>query len=242
MAAKTTSKDKSVLEEGDAWVEMAAIDSGKAAALEDGAVELMANAVDANMPVRDAFCYYYKAVFWSFLISNSTIMESYDLILNSLLIAFPGFQRSFGERIPSGEYSISAPWQVALKMSVNIGLAFGVVLNGWLSYRWSPRYLMMAAHVAIVALVFVQFFAKTVEVVFAGTLLVWVMFPLYPTHTHSLPLLVNRQTVLLTSPPLPPLLSAFCPCRAVPCGMFVPATSAYAAELCPTKLRGYMTT
>ena len=157
---------------GDVWIDDSQVQD-KEAPLEKGGAELVGNQVDAHLSVREAFQYYWKAVFWSFLISNATIMESYDLILNALLIAYPAFQKSFGEQLPDGSWSIDSRWQVALKMSTNIGLGFGVVLNGWLSDRWSPRLLMIAAHVMVVAFVFIQFFAKSIEVLFVGTLLTY---------------------------------------------------------------------
>lgn len=154
----------------DVWVDNSMIQD-KEAALEKGEAELVGNQVDAHLSVTEAFRYYWKAILWSFLISNATIMESYDLILNNLLIAYPAFQKTFGEQLPNGSFSIDSQWQIALKMSTNIGLTIGVFLNGWLSDRWSPRLLMVGAHILVIAFVFISFFAKRIEVLFLGSLL-----------------------------------------------------------------------
>ena len=154
----------------DVWVDNSMAQDKEAAREEEGA-ELVGNQVDAHLSVKEALRYYWKAIFWSFLISNATIMESYDLILNNLLIAYPAFQKSFGEQLPNGSWSLDSQWQVALKMSTNIGLTIGVLVNGWLSDRWPPRLLMIGAHILVIAFVFISFFAQRIEVLFVGSLL-----------------------------------------------------------------------
>lgn len=42
------------------------------------------------------------------------VMESYNTMLISTFFAYPTFQRSFGEQLPNGNYSIPAKWMTAL--------------------------------------------------------------------------------------------------------------------------------
>lgn len=41
-------------------------------------------------------------------------MESYDTILLSSFYGYDSFNKHFGERLPSGKYSLPAEWQSAI--------------------------------------------------------------------------------------------------------------------------------
>ncbi|KAJ5279729.1 general substrate transporter [Penicillium angulare] len=128
-------------------------------------------------------------------------MESYDLILTSLLYAQPGFKKQFGEQLADGSWSLSSKWQLALSVIASAGLAIGLLISGWICDKWRPRYMMIICHILIAGFIFVPFYATTIEMVFGGIFLI-----------------------------------------SIPCGVFASATPNYAAEICPVKLRSYVTT
>ncbi|KAK5199918.1 hypothetical protein LTR92_000459 [Exophiala xenobiotica] len=174
------------------------LDKAEVQRMEDNAAGTQA---DAKLSLPESLRYYKKAIIWSFIISNATIMESYDLILLKNFYAYPAFQEAYGEQLPSGKWSIPSRWQIGLAMSTNVGLVLGGTLYGWLVEKFSPRKVMICAHILVAAFVFITFFAPNVEVLLVGMLLL-----------------------------------------SIPCGIFVTATSSYAADVCPTVVRGYLTT
>jgi SP family general alpha glucoside:H+ symporter-like MFS transporter len=136
--------------------------------MEDNAAGTQA---DAKLSLPESLRYYKKAIIWSFIISNATIMESYDLILLKNFYAYPAFQEAYGEQLPSGKWSIPSRWQIGLAMSTNVGLVLGGTLYGWLVEKFSPRKVMICAHILVAAFVFITFFAPNVEVLLVGMLL-----------------------------------------------------------------------
>lgn len=131
-----------------------------------------AQRVDTSLSVRDSLRYYHRAVFWSLVMSMSTIMESYDLLLITSFFAFPQFNQRFGEQLPNGKWSIPARWQIGLTVVTNVGMILGGLSNGYFADRFGPRMVMLVNHVALAAFVFIQFFATGVEMLMVGTLLV----------------------------------------------------------------------
>lgn len=131
-----------------------------------------AQRVDLSLSLKDSFRYYWKAVAWSLAMSMSTIMESYVLLLINSFFAFPQFQEAYGEQLPDGSWSIPARWQIALTVVVNVGMIVGVLGNGYCADRWGLRKVMFVSHVALIAFIFINFFAPSVEVLVVGTLMV----------------------------------------------------------------------
>lgn len=130
-----------------------------------------ARRVDTSLSVRDAFRYYWKAMAWSVTMSMSTVMESYDMLLINSLLAFPTFKEAFGVQLPDGSWSIPAKWQVALTIVVQGGLIVGTLSNGSLVDRFGFKKVMFSAHVVLAALIFINFFAQSIQVLVAGTFL-----------------------------------------------------------------------
>ncbi|KAK8100516.1 General alpha-glucoside permease [Apiospora kogelbergensis] len=158
-------------------------------------------AEESPLTLSQAFSYYRKAVMWSLMASMATIMESYMLILVNSFFAYPEFLKTFGHKLPSGAYTISTSWQISLIMASMVGLIVGVFMNGLLIDRFGYRRTMACSHVIVLGLIFITFFARSLEILLVGFLLI-----------------------------------------SIPCGVFAAATPGYAAEICPTVLRGYLTT
>ncbi|KAM0438623.1 hypothetical protein ACHAPT_001375 [Fusarium lateritium] len=146
---------------------------------------VMRNQSDVHLTLRDAFRYYKRAIIWSLIISNATIMESYDLILLKSFYGYPAFQRAYGEQLPNGSWSIPSRWQVGLSMSTNVGLILGGMMNGWISDKYSPRKVMSVCHVLVIGFVFITFFANSLAVLLVGMLLLSIPCGFFVTSASS---------------------------------------------------------
>ncbi|KAL5603344.1 hypothetical protein FOBRF1_010877 [Fusarium oxysporum] len=128
-------------------------------------------------------------------------MEGYDMKLIGSLNAQPAFMKRYGNQLPSGDYQITAAWQVGLSNGASVGSRIGLYLNGHVSERLGFKKAMLLSISLFTAAVFITFFAPSVEVLLVGQI-----------------------------------------CQGIPWGVFQTLTTAYAAEVCPVHLRGYLTT
>lgn len=108
---------------------------------------------ETSLTVRQAFRYYWKAVFWSVSISMATIMESYAIQLINSFFAFPQFNQKYGQHIGGDQWSIPARWQLALNLVTFAGLIIGVFGNGYAAERFGPRKTMMASLIVLTPLI-----------------------------------------------------------------------------------------
>ena len=161
----------------------------------------LATEAEHDLTLWQAVKIYRKAIAWSILVSMATVMESYDIQIIGSFYAYPTFQKKYGERLPSGKYSVPAPWQVGLTAGANIGIMIGIFANGVLSDRFGHKKLLLFSHALMAAFIFIAFFAPSVEVLFVGEVLC-----------------------------------------GLPWGLFGILAPSYAAEVCPTVLRSYLTT
>jgi MFS transporter, SP family, general alpha glucoside:H+ symporter len=153
------------------------------------------------MTLREAIRLYPKAIGWSILLSSAVAMEGYDIILIASFYAFPPFTKKYGKLLANGTHQITAPWQSGLSNGARVGEILGLTLNGYVSERYGYRKTMIGSLVAMIAFIFVPFFAQNIETLEAGEILM-----------------------------------------GIPWGVFQTLTTAYAAEVCPVALRGYLTT
>ncbi|KAL3459043.1 general substrate transporter [Aspergillus heterothallicus] len=131
--------------------------------------------------VREALRLYPKAVAWSILLSTTVIMEGYDLLLVSSFFAFQPWVRKYGEQQPDGSYELSAPWQSGLYNGAAVGEILGLFLNGYLAERFGYRKTMIGALTAITGLIFIPFFAPSVEVLQTGSILMGIPWGIFQT-------------------------------------------------------------
>jgi SP family general alpha glucoside:H+ symporter-like MFS transporter len=142
--------------------------------------ELSSPATDEkNLTLLQGVRQYPKAITWSVLLSLTLIMEGYSTILVPNLFALGPFKQQFGDRQPSGQYEISAPWQSAL---VNGGLAgqiLGLFAAGTLAEKIGYRRTLMVGLWLMTAFIFVPFFASNKIVLLVGQCLMgapWGLF------------------------------------------------------------------
>ncbi|KAJ8098983.1 major facilitator superfamily domain-containing protein [Lipomyces tetrasporus] len=123
------------------------------------------------MTPREAFKIYPKAVAWSILLSAAITMEGYDTILLGSFYGFPSFVQKFGTLQPDGTYSISAAWQAGLSNGAQVGEIVRLFYAGYASERFGYRKTMISALLAIIAFIFIQFFAPNIQTLQAAYVL-----------------------------------------------------------------------
>lgn len=140
------------------------------------------------------------AVFWSVAVSMVIIMEGYDVVLVSALMAQPAFQRAYGTYYgPELGHQISGPWQAGLSNASVCGTIFGAYANGWVTQKFGYRNALVGSLAFLNGTIFLTFFAVDL-----------------------------------------PMLCAGCFLCGLPFGLFATLAPAYASEICPTVLRGYL--
>lgn len=111
------------------------------------------------------------------------IMDGYDTALMASLFGFPSFAKAYGHEIEekSGEYTLTAQWQMALGMAVPVGNIIGISLNGYMTDKLGHKPVMHAGLVLLTGLVFIQFFAQNVQTLFAGQFLCGITWGIFTT-------------------------------------------------------------
>nr|XP_018260033.1 uncharacterized protein I303_08105 [Kwoniella dejecticola CBS 10117]OBR82191.1 hypothetical protein I303_08105 [Kwoniella dejecticola CBS 10117] len=153
-----------------------------------------------SMNIRTVMKIYYKAAFWSAILSLALVMEGYDLGVINSFWAEDGFLQRFGVPDAKGKLYVPANWQAAVNNAALIGEIIGLALNGYLSPKFGAKKVYLCAMVGMAGAIFIPVFATSVQILFAGELIC-----------------------------------------GIPWGIFQTLTTAYAAEICPIALRGYMT-
>ncbi|KAK2627374.1 hypothetical protein QTJ16_003340 [Diplocarpon rosae] len=138
---------------------------------------------EQSMTLWQGLKLYPKAVGWSVLISTCIVMEGYDVSLLSNFYAFPQFNRKYGERLPSGEYQVSAAWQAGLSNGVYVGEIIGLFINGFVSERFGYRYTVMACLILVAAFTTIFFTAKNVIELQVATILCGIPWGVFQTLT-----------------------------------------------------------
>ncbi|OCF33722.1 hypothetical protein I316_04434 [Kwoniella heveanensis BCC8398] len=124
-----------------------------------------------HMGVIEALKRYPQATFWSFMVSFCIIMEAYDNALIGNFMAQPAFQKHFGVPVGDGTYQVETPWQGALNNASTIGAFIGILICGYIQPKLGYKKTILGSLVAMVALIFIPFFAETLPVLLVGQLL-----------------------------------------------------------------------
>ena len=94
-----------------------------------------------------------------------------DTVLISSFFAFPPFNRKFGVEYAPGKFQVTAPWQSGLSNGARVGEILGLLINGIVAERYGYRFTMIGSLIAMIAFIFIPFFAQNVETLVAGTVL-----------------------------------------------------------------------
>ncbi|KAJ0122352.1 MFS transporter [Diaporthe amygdali] len=137
---------------------------------------------EKTMSLRQALKLYPKAIGWSVLLSSTLIMEGYDLALLGSLYASPQFNKKFGVWNDSAKkYAVPASWQSALSNGARAGEVIGLLINGIASDRFGYRKTMIASLCAMIAFIFVLFFAPNIQVLVLGEVLCGIPWGVFQT-------------------------------------------------------------
>ncbi|KAL5045445.1 hypothetical protein BDW71DRAFT_198197 [Aspergillus fruticulosus] len=176
----------------------------------------LATAQEHSLSFREGLRTYRKAVMWSMLFSLAIIMEGYDTTLLQSFFAFPEFVRKYGSPVYTSTSDASS----------SPGLAEDVesyeLPASWQSALTNGAYIGEILGLFITGLVIENTGYR--RLMFASTLS-----------------LGGFIFILVFAPDLPTLLVGEILCG-IPWGVFQTVTTAYAAEVCPVLLRGYLTT
>ncbi|KAM0284028.1 hypothetical protein ACHAQH_002223 [Verticillium albo-atrum] len=124
-----------------------------------------------NLTISDALKLYPKAALCSLAMSSTIIMEGHDTMLMSSLYAQPAFQRRYSMHVKGDSYQIPSAWQAGLNNGSACGELIGLILAGYISERFGFRKTMIGGLSAIVALIFIPFFAPRIEILLLGQIL-----------------------------------------------------------------------
>lgn len=125
-----------------------------------------------TMTVWDALKRYRKACLWSMAFSLTIIMDGYDTAILGSLQAFPAFQYKFGHQVgDTADYQLSPRWQAAIGLSNPLGNLIGVYINAFLTERIGHKKTLLGTLVYLCAAICITFFAQSVQMFFAGSLL-----------------------------------------------------------------------
>ncbi|OAA53645.1 General substrate transporter [Niveomyces insectorum RCEF 264] len=141
---------------------------------------------EERLPEVAAVKRYPTTVLRAMAMSFTIIIEGYDTVLISSLTAsnyYPGIDRT----------ELAGSSEVGLGDAAKCGAVVGLLINGYITECWSHRRVTLAALVIMCGLVFVSFFAPSVEVLLAGQVLVGVPWGLVAAGV--LQGLVNNTTV-----------------------------------------------
>ncbi|PGH03120.1 hypothetical protein AJ79_07447 [Helicocarpus griseus UAMH5409] len=140
---------------------------------------------ERSMTLLQAIKLYPKAVGWSVLLSSALIMEGYDLALLGSLYASPEFNKKYGTLGPDGEWTLTAAWQSALSNGARAGEVIGLLINGVVSERYGYRKTMIGSLIAMIAFIFILFFAPNVQTLVIGEVFCGIPWGIFQTLTTA---------------------------------------------------------
>ncbi|USP77447.1 hypothetical protein yc1106_04721 [Curvularia clavata] len=144
-----------------------------------------ATEVEHNMSLWQGLKLYPNAVAWSVLLSAAIIMEGFDIVLIANLFAVPAFKKQFGVKLPNGDYELTSSWQAGLTNGAVVGELLGLTINGWIADRFGYKKTMIGALLGVNFLIFILFFAESVEQLLAGLILVGIPWGIFQTLTTT---------------------------------------------------------
>ncbi|KAF5565278.1 maltose permease [Fusarium phyllophilum] len=150
--------------------------------VKDASIAKQAAEEEHNLTLLQAIRKYPKAVMWSVLLSTSLIMEGYDIVLISSFFAQPSFREHYGSYQPkSNSWQITASWQNALSNAVSVGTIIGAFANGYFTYKFGYRKVLLTSLVAICGCIFISFFSPSLPVLLVGQFLCGIPWGVFAT-------------------------------------------------------------
>ncbi|KAI1820929.1 putative maltose permease [Xylaria intraflava] len=120
---------------------------------------------------REAVKLYPTAVAWSAFVSIGVIMLAFDPQIVGNMFAIPQFQQDFGMENAKGEFVIPARWQTSLSLGNPVGQIVGALFSAYPMEKYGRKWTFFACVLLTAGLVFIQFFARSLQVLLVGELL-----------------------------------------------------------------------
>ncbi|KAL7917529.1 general substrate transporter [Trichoderma austrokoningii] len=124
---------------------------------------------------------YPQACTWSMIVSIVVIMDGYDTALIGSLFAYPTFQHQFGNSQENGKYQLEAKWQTALGLASPLDNIVGIYFNGLITEWLGHKKAVLGTLVFLSGVLFIPFFSRTIEALFAGELLCGLAWGVFTT-------------------------------------------------------------
>ncbi|KAI0508290.1 sugar porter family MFS transporter [Xylaria bambusicola] len=119
----------------------------------------------------EAVSLYPTAVGWSMFVSIGVIMLAFDPQIVGNMFAIPQFKKDFGIEHPNGEFVIPARWQTGLSLGNPLGQVVGALFSAYPMELFGRKWTFFGCVSLTAGLVFIQFFARSLEVLLVGELL-----------------------------------------------------------------------
>ena len=127
-----------------------------------------ATAREKEMGVWQAVKNYPTAICYSMALSLCLVMEGYDTSLTNNFFSLPQFRQKFGQPLDNGEYQLTAIWMSGLQNGTQVGQILGLLVAGLVAERYGYRKTIIGALAALLAFIFLLFFAANIEMLLAG--------------------------------------------------------------------------
>ncbi|KAI0116413.1 sugar porter family MFS transporter [Nemania sp. FL0031] len=114
---------------------------------------------------------YPTAVAWSAFVSIGVIMLAFDPQIVGNMFAIPQFKKDFGVEHPNGQFVIPAKWQTGLSLGNPLGQVVGALFSAYPMERYGRKWTFFACVALTAGLVFIQFFARSLQALLVGELL-----------------------------------------------------------------------
>ncbi|RFU24883.1 hypothetical protein B7463_g11453, partial [Scytalidium lignicola] len=147
--------------------------------IDEAAQSLLYTQAQHALGFWEAVRLYRTAVLWSLLINTAIILKGFDGALVGSVVGLTPFKQQFGY-LYAGKYEISAAWNGAFNYANSIGGIVGALFAGWTYDRVGPRMTLIICSILSIGFIFMEFFAETPAVLFAGELLNGCVIAFYP--------------------------------------------------------------
>lgn len=159
---------------------------------------------------RQAWRIHWRAGAWSVVLTLALFMEGYDTGLLNSFYGMPQFRDKFGI-VYDGEKIIPSDYQAGLQNITRVGQLIGLVVTGYCQERFGSKKTYIAAMIAMTLTIFLVVFAVNLPMLLGAELAMGIPWGMFREYSR-----VRSRLIAET------------------------LATAYAAEICPIKLRGYL--
>lgn len=123
-----------------------------------------------KLGIFEALSTYPKIAIWCMFLCLPIIGIQLDQTVMGAMYSLPAFQQRYG-RFVGGKFVIEAQWQTAITMAGYLGQIFGALgVAVWPLDRFGPRRTLSAAVLGVTGCIFIQFFSRSIQVLYVGEL------------------------------------------------------------------------